>query len=400
VNVPLREPLYPAPDEKIIFNKNIKIIEEQSTEIKLNASEHNKLIKKFFQFKRILIVAGQSDYKEKMSEILAESIHKFKLPFVADVISNFHAIEEIIRHHDHFIGSDKNYKILNPDLLITFGKSVLSKNLKIFLRKNKPLEHWHFQQAGEIADTFQSLTHVIRESAEMFFKDLNEMDNDAENKQVEYFNDWHNQNAKSKDYLEQFLSQSEFGEFKAAGIILENLPSCNLHISNSMPVRYANMIGLYTRHTHIEVNVNRGTSGIDGSNSTATGASMASGKITVLITGDMAFFYDRNAFWHNYPLPNLKIIILNNHSGGIFRMIDGPSNLPELEEFFETYQPLSAKLLAEEFDFEYQMCDNEKTLIESLKTCVQKNNKTQILEILTDTKKNHSIYKSFIENFS
>jgi 2-succinyl-5-enolpyruvyl-6-hydroxy-3-cyclohexene-1-carboxylate synthase len=167
-----------------------------------------------------------------------------------------------------------------------------------------------------------------------------------------------------------------------------------------MPVRYANMIGLYTRHTHIEVNVNRGTSGIDGSNSTATGASMASGKITVLITGDMAFFYDRNAFWHNYPLPNLKIIILNNHSGGIFRMIDGPSNLPELEEFFETYQPLSAKLLAEEFDFEYQMCDNEKTLIESLKTCVQKNNKTQILEILTDTKKNHSIYKSFIENFS
>ena len=35
-------------------------------------------------------------------------------------------------------------------------------------------------------------------------------------------------------------------------------------------------------------------------------------------------------------MPNLRVIVLNNHSGGIFRLIDGPARQPELEEFFET----------------------------------------------------------------
>ena len=75
-----------------------------------------------------------------------------------------------------------------------------------------------------------------------------------------------------------------------------------------------------------EVFANRGTSGIDGCTSTAVGYALAEpDKQVVLLTGDVAFFYDRNAFWHNYPTPNLRVVLLNNHGGGIFRLIDGPA---------------------------------------------------------------------------
>jgi hypothetical protein len=97
----------------------------------------------------------------------------------------------------------------------------------------------------------------------------------------------------------------------------------------------------------VEVFANRGTSGIDGCTSTAVGAALQTERIVTLITGDVAFFYDRNGLWHNYLPPNLRVVLLNNHGGGIFRLIDGPAGQPELEEYFETRQPLRADRAAE-----------------------------------------------------
>src|SRR5690606_41802768 len=78
-----------------------------------------------------------------------------------------------------------------------------------------------------------------------------------------------------------------------------HLPSpAKVHLANSMAVRYANYIGLAKLNQ--EVICNRGTSGIDGSNSTAVGCTFTTKEPVVLFTGDMAFFYDRNAFWHNH----------------------------------------------------------------------------------------------------
>ena len=120
----------------------------------------------------------------------------------------------------------------------------------------------------------------------------------------------------------------------------------------------ANYIGLSDENVGIKVYSNRGTSGIDGSNGAAVGQALVSKNPVFLITGDLAFFYDRNAFWHNYDISRLHIVLLNNHSGGIFGVIDGPSDLPELEEYFETNQKLTAKNTARDFGFEYVQCSN------------------------------------------
>jgi len=156
-----------------------------------------------------------------------------------------------------------------------------------------------------------------------------------------------------------------------------------------MGVRYYNFLG--AKSPSYEVICNRGTSGIDGSNSTAVGCTFTTKDPVTLITGDMAFFYDRNAFWHNYSMPNLRIIILNNHAGGIFRLIDGPSKQPELEEFFETKQALDAEHLCRELGFKYFKAENDHTLDEVLGTFFDKSIHPQILEISSESKSNAEI---------
>ena len=142
----------------------------------------------------------------------------------------------------------------------------------------------------------------------------------------------------------------------------------------------------------VHVYSNRGTSGIDGCTSTAVGHTLVSDIPNFLITGDLAFFYDRNAFWHNYPLPNLRIILLNNHGGTIFKMIDGPGSLPESDEFFVTNQRLNAKKLCEEYDFDHLTLDNKRKLKNLMKDLLDFDGRTKILEFENDTMLNRKVF--------
>ena len=178
--------------------------------------------------------------------------------------------------------------------------------------------------------------------------------------------------------------------------VLKTLPQrCNLHLANSMSVRYANFIGLEAAKKGIHVFANRGTSGIDGCSSVAVGHSLTSDVPNFLITGDMALFYDRNAFWHNYELPNLRIVVLNNHGGTIFNMIDGPADLPEKSEYFITRQSLTAKNLAAEFSFDYLKLDSLKKWKNTLNDFFQFNGKTKILELESSASLSKDIFEQF-----
>jgi 2-succinyl-5-enolpyruvyl-6-hydroxy-3-cyclohexene-1-carboxylate synthase len=190
--------------------------------------------------------------------------------------------------------------------------------------------------------------------------------------------------------LPKALKEVEFGEYPAVNQVLDALPANGqLHVANSMAIRYVNFLGRRTQ----EICCNRGTSGIDGSNSTAVGASLVSQEPVTLLTGDMAFFYDRNAFWHNYPMPNLRVIVLNNHAGGIFRLIDGPARQPELVEFFETKQSLNASSLASEYGFDYASVMTSEELESALVKFYEPSTQPKIIEITSSSPRNAEILK-------
>jgi 2-succinyl-5-enolpyruvyl-6-hydroxy-3-cyclohexene-1-carboxylate synthase len=390
INVPLREPFYPKENEKTNYSADIKI-----TELEIVESIIGKLTPEISAYQNILIIGGQNQNNPELSSVLSDLSEKFKIPIIADVISNLHGVKKSITAQDIFLKNKGNFENLKPELIISFGKSVISKNLKLFLRQVKPTQHWHIQPAGEVADTFQSLTKIIRCNPIVYFRHI--LQNEDIKAQNVYYNNWQKVNARAKEKLEKQLSSSNvFSEFKAFKNVIDELPNhIDLHLANSMAVRYVNFIGL-DKKTDVEVFANRGTSGIDGSVSTALGAALSSKREVYIMIGDMAFFYDRNAFWHNDLPSNLKIVLFNNHGGGIFRMIDGPSKQPELKEFFETDQKLNAGHLSNEFDLNYTLCSNMTELTNGISQLVKPSTKPFILEIETNSEVNKKVYKEII----
>ncbi len=401
INIPLREPFYPEASEAVLFDEEVAVFTETATAFVLEEQLLGKLQAEWNATQKILIIGGQSDVDEHQLELLNRVLHQKNIPIIGDIISNLHPLEDVIRHHDLFL-NDRNHALLEslqPDLLITFGKSVIAKNLKLFLRTYKPKTHWHIQEAGQVADTYQSLTKIIRCSSKYFFTNISLQKNTdafALQKQQNYFNLWEIEERKAQRHLVENLASKNWSELNAYHLLVSQIPKeYQLHLANSMAVRYANMIGLNHTQSSISVFANRGTSGIDGSNSTAVGSAIASTKPTLLLTGDMAFFYDRNAFWHNYNYSNLKIIVFNNHGGGIFNMIQGPSDLEEYKECFETDQRLTAKSLAQEFGFEYMVCNTQRKLKNTIKAFFEIRKQTAILEIFTDSDTNKKVLSKF-----
>ncbi|MGK7393077.1 MAG: 2-succinyl-5-enolpyruvyl-6-hydroxy-3-cyclohexene-1-carboxylic-acid synthase [Candidatus Cyclobacteriaceae bacterium M3_2C_046] len=399
INLPLREPLYPADNEHFEYQP-VKQITRAEVTNNLPEAEWQQLINEFSQLDKRLFIAGQLVFEKELEQGLSTLLDHYKIPVVCDIISNLHGLSQGIKHADILL-SHQNQALkqeLAPDLVITWGRSVISKNLKLFLRKYKPKAHWHVQAGLSVAaDTFQSLTRVIPISPQAFFPELlrhlNKTDFSIE---PEYLSKWKEAENKATSLLDQLDHSPKLGEFGASRIVLQALPQpLNLHLGNSMPVRYANFIGLTNQQKGIRVFVNRGTSGIEGVNSTAVGAALGTDQLVVLLTGDLSFFYDRNAFWHNYRLPHLRIILLNNHAGGIFRIIDGPSKQPELEAYFETRQNLTAYNTARDFNFEYFHCSDQFQLNSILDVFFASDGKTKLLEIESESKYNKEVFDHF-----
>ncbi|HPH47047.1 MAG TPA: 2-succinyl-5-enolpyruvyl-6-hydroxy-3-cyclohexene-1-carboxylic-acid synthase, partial [Chryseolinea sp.] len=175
INAPFREPLYPSKDELIQFTEDLRVIEEHTTSFEISTQQKQEIINEWPSFNRILVVAGQGDVDADQIELLINFTQKHKVPIAGDILSNLNPLEMLIRHTDLFLGQapDSVKKTLQPELLITFGKSVLSKNLKVFLRNYAPKQHWHIQEAGVVADAFQHVTHIFRTKFESFFHYLN-----------------------------------------------------------------------------------------------------------------------------------------------------------------------------------------------------------------------------------
>jgi 2-succinyl-5-enolpyruvyl-6-hydroxy-3-cyclohexene-1-carboxylate synthase len=403
INIPIKEPFYPQKEEKI-FPQKINVWKESKPTLQLNTSQWQEIFEMWEDFDNKLIVIGQHFFDENLQNNLQKLYQDFKIPIVADSLSNC-PCPDFIHHHDIFLEkANANLREkLRPELLITFGKSLISKSLKQFLREYKPAVHLHIQGVGAVADTFQSLTHIIRLSPQDFWKKLYEdldfktmLERDEEGEANQYTHLWLHQEHLAQRKLARFFAEHQlFSELEAIGLILEDLPQNSvLHVGNSMPIRYVNVWGI--EHTDIQVFCNRGTSGIDGCVSTAVGAALAQPqKNVVLIVGDLSFLYDKNALWNNYLPNNLKIIVLNNFGGNIFGMIEGPKNQPELETYFYTPHAQTFKNTAQDFGLKYQVAHDKPTLTHILDDFFQDNSQPHLLEILTDREQNIKVWQEW-----
>ncbi|MCH8318644.1 MAG: 2-succinyl-5-enolpyruvyl-6-hydroxy-3-cyclohexene-1-carboxylic-acid synthase, partial [Bacteroidetes bacterium] len=173
INVPVREPFYPSENERFEYS-NIKVIDRVESEQNLTDEAWNKLFKIFQASPKKLVVAGLQPPNQKLHQILDDFQKSTGIPVITDINSNLHGLQNAIQHIDIICSGQACLSTtkLQPDLLITFGGPVISKSLKIFLRKYPAKAHWNIQPAGNVADTFKSLTDIINVTPECFFSEI------------------------------------------------------------------------------------------------------------------------------------------------------------------------------------------------------------------------------------
>ncbi len=351
LNIPIHKPFYPQGLDEVRFPVlEAKPPAEPPVVI---AEEYWTALEAILQTaKKPLIIAGQQRLDKELLAVIAQ----LNLPLLGDIISNIHPHAAAIQSADSFFDSDD--EPLRPDFLITIGRSVISENLKHHFRRHRPTHHWHIGR-GMVGDPFQSLSQIIPVSPYGFFQGWLERSLKLQG-QGRWRAQLHQRDRQLRSHLSHCLQCSSLNQFTAIKMILDALPECHnaLHLGNSMPVRIANIIGL--ERAGSEVWSNRGTSGIDGTLSTAVGHALAQpDQLHTLIIGDLAFFYDRNGLWLNRAFPaNLKIIVINNRGGGIFHLLSGPSDQSELLDLFTTPHQRSVKLAAQEFSLDYFCIDS------------------------------------------
>jgi len=386
LNIPIREPFYPKSLEEIIIDtKGARLRSTTDGQAEVTKENNYKIEKLVWDelesllnaSEKVIVLGGQMSQNPKLAHLL----NKIDLPIVGDVISNLHGIKDVIKSADLIFKTDN--ELLAQDFLITFGRSIISKNLKLYLRKHKPKHHWHIG-LGMVGDPFQSLTKIIETPPLYFFKEW--LDKGiGKNNQDDYLTLLSDAQKNVGENFDLKLNNTEFNYFSAVRSVLKQLPQNSvLHLGNSMPVRIANFIGI--NDSTVDIWCNRGTSGIDGVLSTAVGHALADpNRKHTLIIGDLSFFYDRNGLWLNHAFPkNLQIVILNDRGGGIFNMIPGPSNQDGLTNLFTTPHKRTAKITAEEFGLDYQSVSSLEEIDEW---------SSGILEIFTDMKTNTETFK-------
>jgi 2-succinyl-5-enolpyruvyl-6-hydroxy-3-cyclohexene-1-carboxylate synthase len=406
VNVPLREPFYPKPGESFRFERG-RVIEQLPAETTLPSEAWHRLLDEWEQAERKLILVGQLPYNKEVIDVLGRIQYEQHIPIVGEIISNLSRGEMGFITHTDTILARTNEEILQelrPDLLLTVGSGFLTRNLKTYFRRYPAQRHWHLQpHPNRLVDAFQSLTTVVpmeplpfftKLFADIDYKRFREGADDDDTGET-YLTTWQSADRAARLVVEHSLRDSPFTDWTATRQVLDNLPvGSQLHLANSMPVRYANLCGLEARQ-QVHVWSNRGVSGIDGCLSTAVGAALQTEAIVTVLIGDIAFFYDRNALWQPHLPPNLRIVLLNNAAGHIFRMIDGPKQQPELETYFETPHALTAERTCADHGVAYTNVADTDELATALGTFFVASEQPKLLEVKTDKRTNAETFAAY-----
>jgi 2-succinyl-5-enolpyruvyl-6-hydroxy-3-cyclohexene-1-carboxylate synthase len=378
LNLPLAEPLYDL--EHTNASPEVRITHVAPVICRLQDDALLELARVWNGSGQKMILAGQMAPDNRLDSLVSRLANDPSVVILTETTSNICG-EGYVECIDRVIeGMDPGEPEFRPEILLTFGGAVVSKKIKTLLRKMRPSFHWHINpDTTEFhLDTYQSLTLTIASAPDVF---LNEFLSLVRPVESNFRAVWNKRNIMRRDRHIDFLRNTDYCDLKVYEYLFDTIPEgTHIHLANSTPVRYAQLFELRKRFRFWS---NRGTSGIDGSVSTAAGHAFVSGELTVLITGDIGFFYDSNALWNSSLSPNFKIILINNGGGNIFRILPGPSRFNELEPYLETAHSYRAEGIASSFGLAYYQADNPEALQSRLTEFFSQNEKPSLLEIIT-----------------
>jgi len=372
LNLPLTEPLYePLPGPILSPGSFAGAEEAPEPESVLHTAGE-------LEGRRILILAGMGKKDKVLENTLEELLRGRQAAVVAENISNLSSDLFVSTPELVLAGaSDEELKELAPELLIAFGQQVVSKRLKLFLQSLQDMDVMEVQEGPALAEKLKAL--CAREQAENHFLET-----------------WKKIEKRELSHAAAYLQQAGFGNLTALARILRHIPAQTVvHLGNSTTIRMSQLVKARADLLYFS---NRGISGIDGCLSSAVGAAMVSDQLHLLILGDLSFVYDSNGLWNKDFPENLKIVVLNDGGGGIFRLLEGPDRMEFFEEFSVTGHPVSLELLSGAFGRRYARASKMEELDQVISSLCTPGNSLSVLELDTTGSDNSRIFKELFSS--
>ena len=338
----------------------------------IDAQAVEPLLQRLATFERKMILVGQESWSAATSkgETFPQSLREQFL-CIGESLSNSPVS---ICSLDALLASlsEGDRRALQPDLLITLGGHIVSNKMKQYLRSYPPRETWHLSPDPSVVDLFCSLTEQIIAPVEPFLETLAQsLEGHASSP---YARHW-------RERIDQLPSPTpRYSSLAVVGSLLSHLPeeTCVLHLANSSSVRYAE---LFRKPRRLLTLCNRGTSGIEGSLSTALGfARQRAEERHFIVIGDLSFFYDLNALGLPEVGSHVRVLLLNNQRGSIFQ------SLPTLEmdrlsqRYITAEHQLRAQGWAESCGWEYLSVQEASELEETMAYFVGPADRPRLLE--------------------
>ena len=398
INVPLEEPLHATLEMPL---PEVAVVRTTATRTDLDAESLDQVGQQIKKAEKILVLAGQSPADPDLARTLDTFARKTNALVAAEHLANLDLPPDIFCATPELVLAsitDTDAALFQPDLLITFGGHFVSKRIRQFLRANRPGAHIHVDAAGGHMDTYQSLTRVCAMAPEHFFARMTDRLSEFPTPQTSYVRIWKDRETAVSGIYDNWLDRSPFCDLNACSKAVAAVPHDSvLHLGNSATVRYALLTPGRRTVTYLG---NRGTSGIDGSVSTAVGFAACSSLINTLILGDLSFFYDSNGLWNRYLGKNVRIILLNNGGGNIFSFVEDLSvrTSQEVEAVFDTCffagHSARAQGLASTFGLDYITASSASELDRAIETLFDPDRSVPtLLEVFTDARTNTDAFK-------
>ena len=348
------------------------------------------ILKYFEKLEHGLIIVGPDNYNPEFLNNCQILSQKLLYPILADGTSQLrfgnHCKENIITNFDAFLRPGKFSTTHQPDIIIQFGRTVTSKGLDTFL-SNCTAARFMVNEFGDWFDPANKALAAYACEPYIFCKEMIKLIDSLrftrENSSwLQAFNSEEKTSSKLKTKI---INNSSFpNESRIVNEILNAVPDkCQIMVSNSMPVRDFDYFASCSEKDII-VYSNRGASGIDGITSTALGIAAANKKPTLLITGDLAFYYDLNGLLSakNYNIP-IVIVLINNNGGGIFEVLPISNYGKIFKKYFLVAHNLEFKNFVKAFSGNYKLIKSWKNLNSSLRSAF-KSKRFSVLEIKTN----------------
>jgi 2-succinyl-5-enolpyruvyl-6-hydroxy-3-cyclohexene-1-carboxylate synthase len=395
INSPFEEPLY----EGVIEPPTV--YEMPSIHLNEEVRPLNQEIKDLLaevvgaRSKRVLVLVGVWDPLPLEVEQLKTIVNYFGALLLTETTSNLKdtvaidSIDTLLAPLEQHPLSTELIEKLMPEVVFTIGGLVVSKKIKALLRKRQGLAHVHIGQ-GRALNTFNSLKGSLDLGVLYDYTQTLELSSDTS-----YRDYWMAYYSNLNDKRKAFAAKAPFSDFSVFAKLLAAIPEdVVVHFSNSSAIRYAQFFSAKAKMQFC----NRGTSGIEGSTSTAVGYASFMGDKTLLISGDLSFLYDSNALWNN-PVPSsFRIVVVNNRGGGIFRILPQAQKTPRFEDFLETKHNRTAQPIALENHFEYLEARSLDELAECLNGFFDESASPKLLEVFTPSDLNEKVLFDYFKS--